>query len=212
MKLTETAIRRCRRPTRRGSRSYTSPTSRRGLPSSAAASRSRRPSCCSARSAERPGGSRSPRSSASPGEFEAARAKARRSSPTISTRTSTRRTASRPGRCGRPRGLSRRAQPPAADAANYRDAVERNLAPWLDLPLARHHPGDGPQAPRRDRRARRRRGQRHDEGPARRLQSRRLSRGGRDAAEPGPAPGRWRPAPPRTGHVGPADSPPSTRR
>jgi integrase len=90
--------------------------------------------------------------------------------------------------------------------ANYRDAIERNLAPWLDLPLRdispamvlRRHAeiderGGGANGTMRVLRA--------VYGHALYLAP--------DALPPNPVRlrGAWRPEPPRTGHVGPADLP-----
>jgi integrase len=141
------------------------------------------------------------------GEFEAARAKARRKladffykgiDPKDDVAAGTLGTALEvylAARSLRPRTI-----------ANYRDAIERNLAPWLDLPLRDITPA---MVLKRHAEIDERGGGANGTMRVLRAVYNHAAYLAADAMPPNPVRlrGAWRPEPPRTGHVGPADLP-----
>jgi integrase len=141
------------------------------------------------------------------GEFEAARAKARQKladffykgiDPKDDVAAGTLRTALEvylAARSLRPRTI-----------ANYRDAIERNLAPWLDLPLRDITPA---MVLKRHAEIDERGGGANGTMRVLRAIYNYAAYLAADAMPPNPVRlrGAWRPEPPRTGHVGPADLP-----
>jgi integrase len=90
--------------------------------------------------------------------------------------------------------------------ANYRDAVERSLAPWLDVPLRDITPA---MVLRRHAEIDERGGGANGTMRVLRAVYNHAAYLAADAMPPNPVRlrGAWRPEPPRTGHVGPADLP-----
>jgi integrase len=90
--------------------------------------------------------------------------------------------------------------------ANYRDAVERNLAPWLDLPLRDITPA---MVLRRHAEIDERGGGANGTMRVLRAVYNHYAYLTKDAMPPNPVRlrGAWRPEPPRTRHIGPADLP-----
>src|SRR5258708_3969007 len=89
---------------------------------------------------------------------------------------------------------------------NYRDAIERNLAPWLDLPLRDISPA---MVVKRHAEIDERGGGANGTMRVLRAVYNHAAYLAADAMPPNPVRlrGAWRPEPPRTGHVGPADFP-----